>query len=204
MPKPLILCNTRIFTWHPIMIYLISTCTNVFCERRENIFPDLKRGLKKPCPANGARRRQNRRQSRLGSAVEISVPFGPKGQIANVNSYINGLEDLVEITSGAKSKSWTKPANIFKCGDSSEDFAMAKYNSLLLLGFHLDHLRMVWLVEDGQSIYPAVVLVNLRGNVFVLDSRSDIISTEKMLSQGHLFCSLNVAKFNLHWDQSNP
>ncbi len=136
--------------------------------------------------------------------LKTLAAFGPKGQIAGVNSFINSQADVSGIAAGGKTKSWAKPLNVFKCGDESEDYAMAKYVSLRLLGFHPDRLRMVWLEEDGSDIHHAVLSVNLRGNVFILDSRTDIISTDKMLSEGHPFCSLNGARFSLHWDDTNP
>lgn len=130
--------------------------------------------------------------------------FGPKGQMAGINSYINSQVDVSRIAASGKSKSWATPMRVFKCGDKSEEYAMAKYVSFRLLGFHSDRLRMVWLAEDGSEAHHAVLAVNLKGNVFILDNRTDTIATDHMLTAGHPFCSLNGGRFSLHWDQSNP
>ena len=114
------------------------------------------------------------------------------------------MADVAAIASYGKTNNWAAPTRYFRCEDRSEKYAVAKYLSLRLLGFHAERLRVVWLrTKDGKSQH-AVLMVQLADQSFVLDSRTDKITTDDMLKKEQPICSLNGRRFSVHWDANNP
>ena len=79
---------------------------------------------------------------------------------------------------------------------------MTKYVSLRLLGFHASRLRLVWLV-DSDGDHHAVTAVLLSGQTFILDSRSNTISTDAEFDGMSPYLSLNGARFYIHWNPNS-
>ncbi len=128
-------------------------------------------------------------------------PFGAKGQVAGVNNYINRAACVSEIADYGKSKPWTIPVTHFRCGDHSENHALAKYISLRFLGFHPERLRLVWLKHRSGGDH-AVLTVSLGGQAFVLDSRHDVILPAEKTRDAIPYCSLNGFRFCVHWQKN--
>ena len=164
----------------------------------DNLFPRKNRKLRKKAKRNHS---QIKSWQKL---VETLTPFGAKGQIAGINSFINSLADVAAIASYGKANNWAAPTRYIRCEDRSEKYAVAKYLSLRLLGFHAERLRIVWLrAKDGKPQH-AVLMVQLADQSFVLDSRTDKITTDDMLKKERPICSLNGSQFSIHWDAKNP
>tara|TARA_B100000315_G_scaffold260437_1_gene321863 strand:- start:501 stop:1262 length:762 start_codon:yes stop_codon:yes gene_type:complete len=136
--------------------------------------------------------------------VKTLSQFGAKGQIAGINNFINNLANVAAIASYGKTNNWAAPVRYFRCEDRSEKYAVAKYLSLRLLGFHAERLRVVWLRAKGGKPQHAVLMVQLTDQSFVLDSRTNKITTDDMLRKEQPICSLNGSQFSVHWDAKNP
>ena len=162
------------------------------------LFPSKDRKSKK---ASKAINRQIRNWLKL---VKTMAEFGAKGQIAGINNYINGLENVSPIAAHGKAKNWATPARYFRCEDHSENYAIAKYLSLRLLGFHAERLRVVWLRTNGSKTQHAVLMVKLADQTFVLDSRNNIVTTDDMLQKQQPICSLNGSHFAVYWNSKKP
>ena len=128
--------------------------------------------------------------------------FGIKGQIAGINNYLNKSPHIKDIAEYGKKKSWARPIDYFSCEDRSVDYALTKYVSLRLLGFHASRLRLVWLV-DSDGDHHAVTAVLLSGQTFILDSRSNTISTDAEFDGMSPYLSLNGARFYIHWNPNS-
>jgi len=134
-------------------------------------------------------------------------PFGPKGQLAGVNRYVNGSGHAGEFAKYARSKAWTLPVVMFPCEDGSACLALAKYVSLRILGFHADRLRMVWLTDKTKGDH-AVLHVTVNGTGLILDDQTSDVLDEVRFQQAlestgettpqPLF-SLNGKSFKVHW-----
>jgi predicted transglutaminase-like cysteine proteinase len=129
--------------------------------------------------------------------------FGVRGQIAGINHYINQAAETLQIAAYAKSRPWTSPLDLLQCADKSCAYALAKYLSLRLLGFHAHRLRLVWMRSRcGQQ--HAVLTVTLSGKTLVLDSRSDMVLSDAAFAETPPYVSLNPARFCLHWRPGEP
>jgi len=134
--------------------------------------------------------------------VDALKPFGAKGQVAGVNRYVNQMTSIHEIAEFGKSRAWAAPVTHFRCRDSSEEYAFAKYLSLRVLGFHAERLRLVWLKRKGGADH-AVLTVQLGGREFVLDNTHDaILPADAVVSDFQPYCSLNGFRFCVHWPQT--
>ncbi len=136
--------------------------------------------------------------------VKTMSQFGAKGQIAGINIFINGIENVSQLSRYGKAKNWASPARFFRCKDHSENYAIAKYISLRSLGFHSERLRIVWLRTEEQKSQHAVLMVKLSDQTFVLDSRHNNIITDDMLLKEQPICSLNGRHFSVHWNSKKP
>ena len=129
--------------------------------------------------------------------------YGVRGQIAGVNRYINQAAESLAIADYAKSRPWTSPVDLLRRNDSSCAYALAKYLSLRLLGFHVHRLRLVWLTATGRESH-AVLTMTLSDKTLVLDSRSDVILEDAAFTDTPPYVSLNPAQICLHWLPSAP
>ena len=76
--------------------------------------------------------------------------FGVRGQIAGINHYINQAAETFQIADYAKSRPWTSPLELLQCAGKSCAYALAKYLSLRLLGFHAH--RFGWSGCAAESV----------------------------------------------------
>ena len=142
--------------------------------------------------------------------VKTMSEFGAKGQIAGINNFINAQVNVAPIAAYGKANKWATPARYFSCEDHSENYAIAKYLSLRLLGFHSERLRVVWLRSKGRNSQSSklsqhvVLMVKLADQTFVLDSRLNKITTDDMLQKEQPICSLNGSQFSVHWNTKTP
>jgi predicted transglutaminase-like cysteine proteinase len=127
--------------------------------------------------------------------------FGVRGQIAGINRYINQAAETPNIADYAKSRPWTAPIEWLQCADHSCAYALAKYLSLRLLGFHAHRLRLIWMRAAGGQ-HHAVLTVALSGKTLVLDCRSDLVLTDASFEDVRPYVSFNAARFCLHWHPS--
>ena len=126
-------------------------------------------------------------------------PYGLRGQIAGINTYLNRSADAPTLASLGQAFPWTAPLNIFH-NAGSEHIAFAKYLSLRKIGVSAERLRLVW-VEDGQANANRVVLAaTFGGRNYILDSHHHEIVPDDDLPHFRPYCSSNKLQFSLHWD----
>ncbi|MDP6427552.1 MAG: transglutaminase-like cysteine peptidase [Rhodospirillales bacterium] len=127
--------------------------------------------------------------------------FGVRGQIAGINRYINNSPAYGVIADYAKDRPWTSPIEFLRCADESCAYALAKYLSLRLLGFHAHRLRLVWMTT-AEGHHHSVLTVALSGQTLVLDSRSDAVLSDQAFEGAEPYVSMNGSRFCLHWHPS--
>ncbi len=126
--------------------------------------------------------------------------YGIKGQLAGINTYLNGINNIEDIACSIKAKHWAAPINYFKSDEGSENYAIVKYVFLRKMGFHPERLRVVWVEEKETLDHHAVLTVILNGQTFVMENRFAEISNDIMLPRYRPYCSANEVRFSLHWD----
>lgn len=120
----------------------------------------------------------------------------PMIQMNMVNGFFNQVKYISD-TRGADR--WKTPLQFMYEGGDCEDYAIAKFVSLRILGYHPDRIRLV-LVDDavtGQE--HAVAAVYYDGYILLLDNMLRSVSYSDNLSNYNPICSLTEKKLWVHW-----
>jgi predicted transglutaminase-like cysteine proteinase len=115
-------------------------------------------------------------------------------QIALVNRYVNWHISYADDgkTYGTRDY-WANPLQAVGGSGDCEDYATAKYFSLILLGFSDDQLRLVIVRDTKVDALHALTTVWLDGTAYVLDNR-----LERVMRDSDLSMYQPVYSFNQH------
>jgi predicted transglutaminase-like cysteine proteinase len=103
--------------------------------------------------------------------VELS-PRAPEAQIHAVDRFANAIAWVEDAELYGEADHWATPAEFLRAeGGDCEDFAIAKYFLLRLLGMPAADLRVTVLTGRDRSEVHAVLLARLNGEWLVLDNR---------------------------------
>jgi len=92
-------------------------------------------------------------------------------QVQEVNAFMNRAKYVTDDVNWGEKDYWETPGEfIAKLGDC-EDYAIAKFMSLRLLGFSDDALRVVAVKDLNLNVGHAILVVFLDGKVYVLDNQ---------------------------------
>ena len=92
-------------------------------------------------------------------------------QIKAINTYANKHRYILDINNWGVSDYWESPGEfLFKNGDC-EDYAIIKYMSLKELGFDINDLRVVILMDENLGIYHSILAVYEGDDIYILDNQ---------------------------------
>lgn len=94
-------------------------------------------------------------------------------QLKRVQKAVNRQRYLEDRDQFAREDLWQTPLAFVDRGGDCEDFAIAKYFVLKLLGFSIADLRIAVLTGTERNEVHAVLLVRVQGQWHVLDNRYD-------------------------------
>ena len=122
----------------------------------------------------------------------------PLDRLAEINRYINRFHYRDDQNNWGELDYWAAPGEFFARGGDCEDYAIAKYYSLKLLGFPTDRMRIVVLNDDRRRIAHAVLEVSLGDRQVVLDNRSDRVLSWRDVGHYRPIYSVNEATYWLY------
>ncbi len=93
-------------------------------------------------------------------------------QLAAVNSYANRIAYISDADNYGQTDHWATTAEFLSRGGDCEDYAIAKYMSLQLLGFPTDQMRVVILFDQQKQERHAVLAVDDGNSVKILDNQN--------------------------------
>lgn len=104
-------------------------------------------------------------------------------QLSHLNSRINESADYEPLaTIAGYADLWRSPLKLFGGQGDCEDFAIAKYFSLIALGYPEKMLRLVVVQDTSRQVVHAVTCVQLSDQCYVLDSLRPVAEPDhKML-----------------------
>lgn len=118
-------------------------------------------------------------------------------QVALVNSFFNRLTYRPDIQQYGVAEHWAVPIEFLARGAGDcDDYAVAKFFSLRLLGFSNNELRVVSLLDRAERVGHTVAVVILNGARLVLDNRTDQLFPESRYRQYQPVVSMNETG---HW-----
>jgi predicted transglutaminase-like cysteine proteinase len=123
----------------------------------------------------------------------------PKEQIALVNRYVNWHISYADDSRAYGAKDyWASPFQSMGGRGDCEDFATAKYFSLISLGFTDDQIRLVIVRDTRIDALHALTTVSIEGAVYVLDNRLVRVVRDKDISIYQPIYSFNQSQNWVH------
>jgi predicted transglutaminase-like cysteine proteinase len=119
-------------------------------------------------------------------------------QLDAVNRWANARPYVEDIVNWGTSDYWETPAQFLSHGGDCEDYAIAKYFSLVKLGFSPDDLRIVIVDDTNMNVFHAVLAVRSDNNVWLLDNQLPQIVPMSLAVQYVPVYSLNERSWWMH------
>jgi predicted transglutaminase-like cysteine proteinase len=95
-------------------------------------------------------------------------------QLRGLNRFVNGaIRYRSDAGRFGRADYWASPAEVLTRSGDCEDYAIAKFVSLIDLGFSASQVRIAVVRDTVRRIDHAVVTVSLDGRIYVLDSLFD-------------------------------
>ncbi|MGE0735635.1 MAG: transglutaminase-like cysteine peptidase [Alphaproteobacteria bacterium] len=92
-------------------------------------------------------------------------------QLREVNAHMNRFPYIEDIANWGVSDYWATPHEFFRKDGDCEDYAIAKYYTLALLGVPREHMRLVVLQDENLRLAHAILVVYVGGKAWVLDNQ---------------------------------
>lgn len=119
-------------------------------------------------------------------------------QLDLVNAYLNKWLYVIDPVNYGVKDYWATPKQFMQRAGDCEDYAIAKFMSLAHLGFPKDKMRVLVLQDLNLSTAHAVLLVELDGDVLMLDNQiSTVISVDRVKHYKPIY-SINEDAWWLH------
>lgn len=121
-----------------------------------------------------------------------------KSMAIKVNNLVNRSPYILDNKNWGKSDYWATPTEFLRRGGDCEDFAIAKYMALRMLGVPEERLRVVIVHDNQKNIPHAVLVVYTDQDAWILDNQvKTLVSTGSGLRYRPIF-SINRTSWWLH------
>ena len=100
-------------------------------------------------------------------------------QINEVNRYMNRARYISDKNNWGKKDYWASPGEFMARFGDCEDYSIAKFMSLRMLGFKSKQLRVVAVKDLNLKVGHAILVVNIDGKTYLLDNQiKKVVSTK--------------------------
>lgn len=96
--------------------------------------------------------------------------LSPLEQMNKINYFFNEYPYITDDRMYGRSDVWATPREFIDTSGDCEDYSIAKYRSLQMLGFREENLRMFVVHDNVRNIAHAVLGVRVGGEEYVLDN----------------------------------
>jgi len=121
-------------------------------------------------------------------------------QIKQVNLYANQQNYILDIDNYKLEDYWATPKEFLYNSGDCEDYAITKMLSLKQLGFNTAAMRIVVLQDTNLRIPHAVLALNIKGDILILDNQIDEVISHKHIVHYTPIYALNEQ----HWWMFSP
>lgn len=135
------------------------------------------------------------------SFLEAQRGLTRRAQLDAVNQWANTKPYVEDWVNWHVADYWETPGEFIAKGGDCEDFAIAKYFSLIRLGFPAGDLRIVVVADSTTHGFHAVLAARLDGTVWLMDNFLPAVVAMESQPQYTAVYSLNQQGWWLH---SNP
>ena len=126
--------------------------------------------------------------------IKSLVSGSKNAKLVQINSWVNQHIRYTDdrITFG-KSDFWASPAQSLKGRGDCEDYVIAKYTSLLALGFSDTDMRVVIVNDTRKSLGHAVLSVHTTSGNYILDNQNAMPMLDSQISYYAPIYSINAS-----------
>jgi predicted transglutaminase-like cysteine proteinase len=135
------------------------------------------------------------------SFLEAQRGLTRRAQLDAINQWANARPYVEDWVNWHVADYWETPGEFIAKGGDCEDFAIAKYFSLIRLGFPADDLRIVVVSDSTTHGFHAVLAAQVDGTVWLMDNFLPTVVAMQSQPQYTAVYSLNQQGWWLH---SNP
>lgn len=122
----------------------------------------------------------------------------PRQQMELVNQYLNKWLYVIDPINYQRKDYWATPKQFLNRNGDCEDYAIAKFASLVHLGFDKEQMRIVVLQDLNLKVAHAVLVVYVDGEALVLDNQiSKVVNADRIKHYKPIF-SINEDAWWLH------
>lgn len=112
-------------------------------------------------------------------------------QARELNRFLNDWPYRADEDNYGRGDYWAAPREFFRRSGDCEDYVIAKYHSLRLLGVDAERLRMVVVQDVLRGLPHAVLAVYLDDEVLILDNLSDAALPQDRIGHYQPYYSVN-------------
>lgn len=112
-------------------------------------------------------------------------------QLHVANRFINQWHYRTDSKNYGTSDYWASPNEFFKRSGDCEDYAIAKYVTLRLMGYSADQLRMVVVNDLRRDVPHAVLAAYVDGRIFILDNLTNQVRAQSKVAEYVPYYSVN-------------
>ena len=113
-------------------------------------------------------------------------------QVKAVNAFMNKSKYITDSANWGKKDFWATPGEFMAKFGDCEDYAIAKFMSLWLLGFRDKDMRVVAVKDMNLKVGHAILVVFLEGEVLVLDNQIKQVVDAKRVRHYQPVFSINT------------
>lgn len=121
-----------------------------------------------------------------------------KSMVQKVNELVNNQPYIEDIDNYKKSDYWANPVDFFERGGDCEDFAIAKYTALRLLGVPEERLRLAIVHDKIKDIPHAILIVYSDDGPLILDNQNSKVKRADKVNRYKPIFSINRNAWWLH------
>lgn len=99
-----------------------------------------------------------------------------------MNEYINRVQYVADADNYGQADYWATPAEFLARGGDCEDYAIAKYASLQILGFDVSQMQVVVLYNAERGERHAVLAMESGEHTLILDNLSQQIADSAQIA----------------------
>ncbi len=120
-------------------------------------------------------------------------------QLDEVNRFLNQAEYILDIINWGIPDYWETPYEFLRKNGDCEDYAIAKFISLRLLGVPNDAMRIVVLQDTNLNVVHAVLAIYVHERPYILDNQiKQVIPAERIFHYRPVY-SINETTWWRHW-----
>jgi predicted transglutaminase-like cysteine proteinase len=119
-------------------------------------------------------------------------------QLEAVNRLANRVAYVEDPVNYGVDDYWATPDEFFARGGDCEDYVIAKYAALRLLGWPAERLRMAVVYDTAREIMHAVLVVQVSGAAYMLDNRHARAMPAASMAHYRLIYTINEQAWWFH------